>query len=90
LKTIDTLFKQNKFAELATLFSKEYIDKIENLYARQIILSVLIFTLLKLQQYDQIKNLIGYCNISFDSSIFSYKFLEGKYLYLTVNLVNLE
>jgi hypothetical protein len=84
IKTIDTLVKQAKFADLITIFNKEYINKFENLYARQIILSILIFALLKLQQHDQVKNLIGYYNISFDNSIFSYKFLEGKYLYLTV------
>jgi len=95
LLKIDNLFKQSDFQEIVILFKKEYIHKLnsnlnynshdENIYFIQTLLSIYVYSLLKLQKYDQISDVYNKFNFSFDQSIFPFKFLEAKYYFMIVS-----
>ncbi len=82
LKLIDSLLKQSKFIEISNTIQKEYVDKYEDNMSKQILLSIYIFALLKMQKYEQVREILDY--YKFENHIFTYKFLEGKYYYLIV------
>ncbi len=82
LKLIDSLLKQCKFIEISNTIQKEYVDKYEDNMCKQILLSIYIFALLKMQKYEQVREILDH--YKFENHIFTYKFLEGKYYYLIV------
>jgi hypothetical protein len=86
LQHIDALLKQAKFVDLTLLINRDYVEKLATSYEKQIILTIQIFSLLKLHQYDQVKELFAHNDIEFKNAIFCYKFLEAKYYYLTVKI----
>ena len=89
LKLIDSLLKQCKFNEISYTIQKDYVDKYEDHLNKQILLTIYIFALLKIQKYEQVKEIFDFYR--FEKYIFPYKFLEGKYYFLIViNIFNIE
>jgi hypothetical protein len=82
LKMLDIKLKQCKFSDITYLIQRELVDKFEDEYSKQILLTIYLFSLLKLQKYDQVEEIFSF--YKFNKFLFCYKFLEGKYYYLIV------
>lgn len=85
LKLIKKWLKTTNFAELSQLLKKQILPKVEpNTNLDQILLSIYVFTLLKLQNFDQISEIFNRLKIEEQNIIFPLKFLEAKYYFMIV------
>ena len=88
MKNFDNKIKQCKFSDITYEINREDVDKIDDELTKQIILTIYIFSLLKMQKYEQVGEIFSF--YKFKKSLFSYKFLEGKYYYHIVISFKLE
>ena len=85
LKLIDYLLRVCKFHEILQIFTKEKLEKLkEDKYCDQIIQTINLFVLIKLQKFEVAKELIKQSHYSFEEKIFSLLFLESKFYFLQV------
>ena len=82
------LLKKCEFIELSNLLKNIFNNKIAQFtthdYFSQIIISIYLFVLLKLQKYSQIADLLNKLKLNDKNVLFSIKFFEAKYYYMIV------
>jgi hypothetical protein len=89
LKELEEMLCGCRFPEIISLFKNKLIpiiSQITNDYFVSAILSIYIFSLMKLQKYDQVNDTFNkFTKANNDSNnIFPLRFLYGKYYYLIV------
>jgi hypothetical protein len=92
LINIENYLKTSKFGELISfLKSKDYFKQ-ENFkpddFLLQIILTIYVFCLLKLQKYDQVSLIFNKVNYGEEFTLFPWYFLEGKYYFAIVKNIS--
>lgn len=90
LKLVNNLFKQCKFSEVCNLLKRELLIKIqENSPLLPIVHSVYIFSLLKLQKFDQIGDILNKYKYDRDNGniLFPINFLVAKYYFVIVRMI---
>lgn len=66
--------------------NESILKKFQKNFEKQIILTILIFCLIKTKKYVNLYETFKVEEFKFEETIFSLKFLEAKYYFLTVNI----
>jgi hypothetical protein len=80
------MFIEGKHDELIKNNIFDLINNLQSSFAKQIILSIYLFSQIKANRLDVANDMLNKYNFSFEETIFSYKFMEAKFYYLTVKL----
>ena len=79
--------RESNFLQLSALLKKEVLSNnklTEEGYLSQILLTICIFTFMKLQKYDVVSDSLKRFKFDEDNILFCLKFMEGKFYYMTV------